>query len=64
MDQSILIITDHEKEQIVQIRSMMDKINSALEKLPSHIKEHIKYEIEVFNKESEYMSDMLYSIAD
>jgi len=64
MNDSIFVVTQQEKEQLIQIRSMLDKINSALDQLPSHLKEHVKYEIEVFNKESEYMADMLYSIAD
>lgn len=64
MNDSIFVVTQQEKEQLIQIRSMLDKINSALDQLPSHLKDHVKYEIEVFNKESEYMADMLYSIAD
>lgn len=64
MNDSILVVTQQEKEHLLRIRSMLDKINSALDELPSHIREHVKYEIEVFNKESEYMADMLYSIAD
>ena len=64
MNDPIFVVTQQEKEQLIQIRSMLDKINSALDQLPSHLKDHVKYEIEVFNKESEYMADMLYSIAD
>lgn len=64
MNDPIFVVTQQEKEQLIQIRSMLDKINSALDQLPPHLKDHVKYEIEVFNKESEYMADMLYSIAD
>lgn len=64
MPDTILVLTSQEQEQLVHIRHTLDKLSSSLDKLPSHVKEHIKFEIEVFNREAEYMSDMLHSIAD
>lgn len=62
MNQPILAITQQEKENIIHIKLMLDKIHNALYNLPDHVKNHIRYEIEVFDKESEYMADMLHSI--
>jgi hypothetical protein len=41
---------------------MIDKISQALDNLSPQIREHIKYDIEVFKNESEYLTDMLASI--
>ena len=62
MTDSIFVITQQEQEQITYIRMMVDRINSVLNDLSDPVKEHIKYEIEVFKNESEYLTDMLASI--
>ena len=62
MTDSIFVITQQEQEQITYIRMMVDRINTVLDDLSDPVKEHIKYEIEVFKNESEYLTDMLASI--
>lgn len=62
MTDSIFVITQQEQEQITYIRMMVDRINTVLNDLSDPVKEHIKYEIEVFKNESEYLTDMLASI--
>jgi len=62
MPNSIFAITHQEQEQITNIRIMVDKISQALDNLSPQIREHIKYDIEVFKNESEYLTDMLASI--
>jgi len=62
MPNSIFAITQQEQEQITNIRIMVDKISQALDNLSPQIREHIKYDIEVFKNESEYLTDMLASI--
>lgn len=63
MTDSIFIITQQEQEKIVNIRVMVDRISQALDNLSPQIREHIKYDIEVFKNESEYLTDMLASIS-
>lgn len=62
MTDSIFVITEQEQQQIVNIRMMVDKISQALDNLSPEIREHIKYDIQVFKNESEYLTDMLRSI--
>ena len=62
MTDSIFVVTQQEQEQITYIRMMVDRINTVLNDLSDPVKEHIKYEIEVFKNESEYLTDMLASI--
>lgn len=62
MTDSIFVITQQEQEQITYIRMMVDRINAVLNNLSDPVKDHIKYEIEVFKNESEYLTDMLRSI--
>jgi hypothetical protein len=62
MTDSIFVITKQEQQQIVNIRMMVDKISQALDNLSPEIREHIKYDIQVFKNESEYLTDMLRSI--
>jgi len=62
MPNSIFAITQQEQEQITNIRIMVDKISQALDNLSPQIREHIKYDIEVFKNESEYLTDMLASM--
>jgi len=62
MSDSVFVITQQEQEQITYIRLMVDRINSVLNDLSDPVKEHIKYEIEIFKNESEYLTDLLSSI--
>lgn len=62
MYNSIILITNQEQQEISNIRLMIDKISQALDNLSPQIREHIKYDIEVFKNESEYLTDMLASI--
>lgn len=62
MTDSIFLITQQEQEKIACIRIMVDKINILLDSLSDPVKENIKYEIEVFKNESDYLNDMLASI--
>jgi hypothetical protein len=62
MPDSIFVITQQEQEQITNIRVMVDTISQALDNLSPQIREHIKYDIEVFKNESEYLTDMLASM--
>jgi hypothetical protein len=59
---SIILITNQEQQEISNILLMIDKISQALDNLSPQIREHIKYDIEVFKNESEYLTDMLASI--
>ena len=62
MIDSVFVLTQQEQEQIVHIRMMVDRINTLLSDLSDPVKDHIKYEIEVFKNESEYLTDILASI--
>jgi len=62
MINSIFVVTQEEQEQIANICVMVDKIVQSLDSLSPETREHIKYEIEVFKNESEYLTDMLTSI--
>ena len=62
MTESIFVLTQQEQEQITYIRMMVDRINTVLNDLSDPVKDHIKYEIEVFKNESEYLTDLLASI--
>lgn len=62
MFNSIILITNQEQQEISNILLMIDKISQALDNLSPQIREHIKYDIEVFKNESEYLTDMLASI--
>lgn len=62
MTDSIFVLTQQEQEQITYIRMMVDRINTVLNDLSDPVKDHIKYEIEVFKNESEYLTDLLASI--
>ena len=59
MTDSILLLTEQEKEQLVQIRVMADKICSALDNLSSEVKEFINFEIKVFKSQTDHFTDML-----
>lgn len=62
MTDSIFVLTQQEQEQITYIRMMVDRINTVLNDLSDPVKDHIKYEIQVFKNESEYLTDILASI--
>ncbi len=62
MTDPIFVLTEQEQEQITYIRMMVDRINTVLNDLSDPVKDHIKYEIEVFKNESEYLTDLLASI--
>jgi hypothetical protein len=55
----MLFISEQEKEQLVQIRIMTDKICSALDNLSPEIKEFINSEIQLFKTQTENFADML-----
>jgi hypothetical protein len=55
----MLFISEQEKEQLVQIRIMADKICSALDNLSPEIKEFINFKIQLFKNEAESLTDML-----
>jgi len=61
--QPVVVLTEDEKQQINYINQTANAMRLALVSLPDHIKEHIKYEIEVFNNETNYLRDVLESIA-
>lgn len=62
MTDSIFVLTQQEQEQITYIRMMVDRINTVLNDLSDPVKDHIKFEIQVFKNESEYLTDILASI--
>jgi hypothetical protein len=59
MTHSMLFISEQEKEQLVQIRIMTDKICSALDNLSPEVKEFIHSQIQVFKTQAEHFTDML-----
>lgn len=62
MTDSIFVLTQEEKEHLANIRLMVDRISQSLDSLSPIIRQHIKFEIEVFKNESEYLTDILASI--
>jgi hypothetical protein len=62
MTHSMLFISDQEKEQLVQIRLMTDRISYALDNLSPEVKEFLKSQIELFKNQADSFSDILQAL--
>ena len=60
---TIFLLTDEDHKNIKFINQTISSLKLALANLPDDLKDHIKYEIEVFNQESNYLTDMLNTIS-
>lgn len=59
MQDSMVILTAEDVQHIQFIKRTVDAIKYSLTQLSDQTKDHIKYEIEVFKNESEYLTDLL-----
>lgn len=59
MQDSTAILTTEDIKYIQFIKKTVDAIEYSLTQLSDQTKHHIKYEIEVFKNESEYLIDLL-----